>query len=158
MCYDDERKVVEELVGNGVDICIVDLVDFVGVQVFEVMLLVDEVLGDDEVDEVQVDSGVLVDERIVEEEVFDDFIVLIVYVQIDVQDGLLLLFRSQIILFIWIGDEGVVGGYYGDVEMDEVVEEGVFVGISIGSGDYDELVYYVFIDVMIIWYLCLLLV
>ena len=31
--------------------------------------------------------------------------------------------RSKVVLLVGIGDEGVVGGHHGDIEVDEVLEE-----------------------------------
>ena len=31
--------------------------------------------------------------------------------------------RSKVVLLVGVGDEGVVGGHHGDIEVDEVLEE-----------------------------------
>jgi hypothetical protein len=37
-------------------------------------------------------------------------------------------FGGQIILLVWIWNQGIVGCHHGDVQVDEVSEEGGFVG------------------------------
>ena len=51
------------------------------------------------------------------------------------QDGPLPELGGEVVLLVRVRDEGVVGGHHGDVEVDEVVEEGRLVGAGVASGD-----------------------
>ena len=42
---------------------------------------------------------------------------------------------GEVILFVWIRDEGVVGGHHGYIKMHKVAKEGRFVGARVASGD-----------------------
>jgi hypothetical protein len=42
---------------------------------------------------------------------------------------------GEVVLFIWIRDESIVGSHHGNVEVDEVAEEGRFVGAWVACGD-----------------------
>ena len=43
---------------------------------------------------------------------------------------------SEIVLFVGVGDESVVGGHHGDVEVDEVAKERGFVGAGVPGGNW----------------------
>ena len=57
------------------------------------------------------------------------------HAQADVQDRPLPEVRSEIILFVGVGDEGIVRGHHGNVEVDEVAKERGFVGTGVTSGN-----------------------
>jgi len=41
---------------------------------------------------------------------------------------------GEVVLLVWVGNEGVVGCHHGDVEVDEVLEEGRLVGSWVTRG------------------------
>lgn len=57
------------------------------------------------------------------------------HAEADVEDGPLPELGGKVILFVWVGDESVVGSHHRDVEMHEIAEEGRFVGARFTSGD-----------------------
>ena len=79
-----------------------------------------------------------VDGRVTEKEVLDDFVVPTAHAEADVEDRPLPELRGEVVLLVGIGDEGVVGGHHGNVEVEEVSEERGFVGAWVTCG-YCEL-------------------
>lgn len=62
------------------------------------------------------------------------------HAEADVEEGPLPELRGEIVLFVWVRDQSVVGRHHGDVEMHEVAEEGRLVGTWISGGYYGELI------------------
>ena len=81
-----------------------------------------------------------IDGGITKKEVLDDFVVPAAHAEADVEDRPLPELRGEVVLLVRIGDERVVGGHHGDVEVEEVSEEGGFVGAWVPCGYYELLV------------------
>ena len=58
------------------------------------------------------------------------------HAEADVEDGPLPELRGQVVLFVWVGDKGVVGCHHCHVQMNEILKEGRSVGAWITSGHY----------------------
>jgi hypothetical protein len=46
---------------------------------------------------------------------------------------------SEVVLLVWIGDQSVVRGHHGNVQVDEILQERRFVGSGISSRYYELL-------------------
>lgn len=134
--HDDEGEVVKEPASYGVQSRVVDLVNLLRVQVVVPALPADQVPDDDKREDAQAGGRAPVDQGVAEEEVLDNVVVPTTHAQTDVENGPLPPLRGQVVLLIGIGHKGVVGGHHGNVEVDEVVEEGRLVRARVARGNY----------------------
>lgn len=104
-----------------------DVVDLAGFEFLVAALPADEVPSDESAEDEEREGGAPVYGRVAQEEVFDDFVIPAAHTEANVEDGPLPEVGSEIVLFVGIGDQGIVGSHHCNVEMDEVAEEGGFV-------------------------------
>ena len=138
--HSDEGEVMQEPADDGVDAGVVEVVDLGPGELVVAALPADRVPREHEEEEAEREGRAPVDGRVAEEEVLDDVVVPAAHAQADVEDGPLPGFGGQVVLFVGVGDEGVVGGHHGDVQVHEVAQEGRFVGAWVSGGDWKELV------------------
>lgn len=134
--HGDEGEVMQGPADGRVQSGVVNVVDFSGLEVVETALPPEKVPDYEETDGAERRGRAPVDERVAEQEVFDNVVVPAAHAQADVQDRPLPELRGQVVLLIWVRDQGVVGCHHGDVQVDEVLEERRLVRSSIGSRDY----------------------
>ena len=113
--HQDEGKVVEEPADNGVDAAEDDMFDILLGKLGVATLPADEVPCYYQGDDAKGGGAAPVDERVAKQEVFDNRIVPGAHSETDVKDGPLPKVRGEVILFIGVRDQGVVGGHHGDV-------------------------------------------
>jgi hypothetical protein len=57
------------------------------------------------------------------------------HAETDVEEGPLPELGGEVVLLVRVGDEGVVGRHHGDIQMDEVLEEGRLEGAWVSGRD-----------------------
>ncbi len=119
---------------EGVQPPIMDLVDLARRQLVVATLPAHGVPGHEGAEAEERGRAAPVDEGVAEQEVLDDVVVPAAHAQADVQEGPLPEVGGEVVLLVGVGDEGVVGGHHGDVEVHEVAEEGRFVGPGVAGG------------------------
>lgn len=122
--HDHKGEVVQEPSRERVQARVVDVVNVRVAELLVAALPADHVPDDDEGEDAQGCGAAPVDERVAEEEVLDGVLVPGAHAEADVENGPLPPLGGKVILLIGIGDESVVRGHHGDVEVDEVSEEG----------------------------------
>jgi hypothetical protein len=138
--HGDEGQVVQEPAEHGVDAGVVEVVDLGPGELVVAALPADRVPGDHAEEEDDREGRAPVDERVAEQEVLDDVVVPAAHTKTDVQEGPLPGLGGEVILLVGVGNEGVVRGHHGDVEVDKVAEEGRLVRARVASGDCSVLV------------------
>nr|POE53354.1 hypothetical protein CFP56_28576 [Quercus suber] len=136
--HGDEGKVVEEPADDGVDAGVVDLIDLGPGELVVAPLPADAVPGEHDEEEAECESRAPVNDRVAEQEVFDNGIIPAAHAQSDVQERPLPWLRRKIVLFVRVRNKGVVGRHHGHVEMDEIAEEGRFVRAGVTRGHCDS--------------------
>lgn len=136
--HNNKGKIVEEPSGNGVQRRIVDVVNLLLAEVAETSLPAENVPDNDEANHSKRSGGTPVDQRITKEEVLDNVVRPATHSETDMEEWPLPPLGSKVILLIGVGDQGIVGGHHGHVEMDKVVEEGGLVDTSFGGRDYQS--------------------
>lgn len=134
-CHDDERQVVQEPTNNGVDTRVVHLVEFLLVEVLEATLPAQDVPNNGQTDESQSHRASPVDKGVSEQEVLDNVVVPAAHTKTNVKNGPLPPLGGQVVLLVGIGNQGVVGGHHGDVQVDEVVEKRRLVDTGVAWGE-----------------------
>ncbi len=134
--HGDERQIMEEPADDGIEAGIVDMVDVVRFEIVVAALPADEVPQREAGEEGEGGGRGPVDERVAEQEVFDDVVVPAAHAEADVEDGPLPEVRGQVVLFVRVRDQGVVGRHHGHVEVQEVADEGRFVGSGVAGRDW----------------------
>ena len=142
-----EGEVMQEPAGHGVQASVMDVIDFTGLEFVVAALPADQIPADQSAEYEQGEGGTPVDGRVAQEEVFDDVVVPATHAEADVQDGPLPELRGQVVLLVWVGHEGIVGGHHGDVEVDEVAEEWRLVAARV-TGRYCTSLATEFVDIM----------
>ena len=130
-----KRQIVQHPPQHRINPPIVYLINLPLLELVIPALPANEVPSDQSSESEQARGAAPVDQRVAEEEVFDDVVVPAAHAEADVEDRPLPEVGGEVILFIWVGDEGVVGGHHGDVEVHKVTEEGGFVGTGVAGGD-----------------------
>lgn len=133
--HNNKGKIVEEPAGKGVQSRVVDVVDLVLVEIVEATLPPKDVPDNDQTSNTERGSRTPVDKRVAEEEVLDDVISPTAHAETDMEDRPLPPLGGKVILLVRVGDQSVVGGHHGNVQVNKVVEEGRPVDTSLGRGD-----------------------
>ena len=139
--HGDEGQIMQEPANDGIQAGVVEVIDLGPGELVVAALPAHRVPGQHQEEEAQREGRAPVYRRVAEEEVLDDGVVPAAHAQADVQERPLPGFRGEVVLFVWVGDEGVVGGHHGYVEVHEVAQEGGFVGAGVAGGDWGMLVY-----------------
>lgn len=134
--HGNEGEVVEKPSQNGIEARIVDVVNLVRLELSVPSLPANKIPHDKGTDGQQGEEGAPVDGRVTEKEVLDDVIVPATHTETNVEDWPLPELRGEVVLFVGIGDESIVGGHHRDVEVEEVPEERRSVGARIACGDW----------------------
>ena len=138
--HGDEGQVVQEPAEHGVDARVVEVVDLGPSELVVAALSADRVPSDHDEEEADREGRAPVDERVAEQEVLDDMVVPAAHAETDVQEGPLPGLGGEVVLLVRVGNESVVRGHHGDVEVDEVAEEGRLVRARVASGNCSVLV------------------
>jgi hypothetical protein len=138
--HGNEGQVVQEPAEHGVDARVVEVVDLGPGELVVAALPADRVPGDHGEEEDDREGRAPVHERVAEQKVLDDVVVPAAHAETDVQEGPLPGLGGEIVLLVGVGDEGVVRGHHGDVEVDKVAEERRLVRARVASGDCSVLV------------------
>jgi hypothetical protein len=133
--HGDERQVVQEPAEHGVDARVVEVVDLRPGELVVAALPADRVPGDHAEEEDDREGRAPVDERVAEQEVLDDVVVPAAHAETDVQERPLPRLGGEVILLVGVGNEGVVRGHHGDVQVNEVAKEGRLVRARVACGD-----------------------
>lgn len=134
--HGDKREVMEEPSKNGIEARVVDVVYLIRLEFSVPSLPANKVPHDKGTNGQQGEEGAPVDGRIPEKEVLDDVIIPAAHAETNVQDRPLPELGGEVVLFVGIGDESVVGGHHRNIEVEEVPEERGFVGARIAGGDW----------------------
>ena len=137
--HGDEWQVMEEPTDHGIDPGVVEMVDLSPGEFVEASLPADGVPCAHAKEEDEGEGGAPVDDRVAEEEVFDNVVVPSAHAKSNVEERPLPWFRCQVILFIWVWNQGVVGSHHGHVQVDEVAEERGLVRARVASWDCKSL-------------------
>jgi hypothetical protein len=138
--HGNEGQVVQEPAEHGVDARVVEVVDLGPGELVVAALPADRVPGDHGEEEDDREGRAPVHERVAEQEVLDDVVVPAAHAETDVQERPLPRLGGEVILLVGVGNEGVVRGHHGDVEVDKVAEEGRLVRARVACGDCSVLV------------------
>lgn len=104
----DEGEVMQEPAHRRVQTGVIDVVHVGEAEFIVAALPADEVPDEDHAEDAEAGGAAPVDEGVAEEEVFDDAVVPRTHAETDVEDWPLPELRSEVVLFVWVGDEGVV--------------------------------------------------
>jgi hypothetical protein len=121
--HSHEGTVVQEPSDHGVDTGVVDLVDVYLLELSITTLPAYEIPCDHECQDTKGSGRTPVDERVAEEEIFDNVVVPAAHTESDVQNGPLPELRGEIILLVGIRNQSVVGCHHGNVQVDEILQE-----------------------------------
>lgn len=121
--HGDKRQVVQKPADDGVDAGVVEVVDIALGEVVVAALPAYAVPDDHQTEDGEGCGTAPVDEGVAEEEVLDDVVVPAAHAEADVEEWPLPWGGGEVVLFVWVGDEGVVGCHHCDVEVDKVTEE-----------------------------------
>lgn len=137
-CHGHERKVVEEPAYYWIKTRDPDVVNILHRKVIIATLPANKVPNDYQAEESQGSCTAPVNNGISKEEVLDDLVVPRTHAETNIEDGPLPELGRQIILLIWIRDEGIVGRHHCDIEMDEIFEERRLVGTRVATRDCNQ--------------------
>ena len=126
-CHSHEGHVVQEPSDDRIQATVVNLVEFIKTEFFVAALPSNQIPGNEAAEDRERGSRTPVYEWVAEQEVLDYVVVPAAHAETNVQDWPLPELRGEVILFVGVRDEGVVRGHHGDVQVDEVAEEGGFV-------------------------------
>lgn len=129
--HDDEGEIVQDPADSRVNARVVNVVDFLLAELLVSSLPAQEIPDEEEAKRNKTSSASPVDDRVAEEVVLDDVVIPGAHAETDVQDWPLPEVRSQVILLIRVGNQGIVGGHHGHVQVDEVLQEGRLVGARV---------------------------
>jgi hypothetical protein len=130
--HGNEREEMEDPADEGVDARVVELVNLILAKVVVTALPPDKVNDHRGHKQSQTCGGSPVDERVTQQEVLDDLVVPAAHSQSNVQNGPLPPVRCQIILLVWVRNQGVVGSHHGNVQVEEILQERRFEGLGLG--------------------------
>jgi hypothetical protein len=133
--HDNKRKVVQEPSSQRIQGCVVNVVDFLLREVVNTSLPSKDVPNDDQASNTKRGSRTPVDEWVAEKEVLDDVIAPTAHSKTNMEERPLPPLGSKVILLVRIGNQSVVGGHHGDVQVNKVVEERRLVNTSLGRGE-----------------------
>jgi len=122
--HQDEREVVEEPADYRVDTAVHDVFHIFPLKLIVPPLPSHSIPGHDQGNNTNGRGRAPINKRVTEEEVFRDVVIPATHTQADVKNGPLPEGRGEVVLFVWVGDEGVVGGHHCNVEVYEVSKEG----------------------------------
>lgn len=105
---------------NGIQSGIVDLIDLRRFELVVPALPADEIPCDRRAKDTEGEGAAPIDYGVAEEEVLDDVIVPAAHTETDVKDRPLPELGGEVVLFIGIRHQGVVGCHHGYVEVHEV--------------------------------------
>lgn len=123
-CHHNKRQVVQEPSNDGVQTSVVNVINFSLVELLEAPLPAQNVPSDSEAKDAQGKSRPPIHEGVAKKEVLDDVVIPPAHAQSDVQNRPLPPLRGQVILLVRIRDQGVVRGHHGNIQVNEVVQEG----------------------------------
>lgn len=134
--HDNKGEIMEEPSSQGIKASIVDLIHIVLSELPKATLPAKNVPNSNETDNTERRSGAPVNERIAKKEVLDDIIIPATHTKTNVQDRPLPPLGGKVVLLIGIRDQGVVGSHHGNIQMDEIVEEGGSVDLGVTRRNY----------------------
>ena len=134
-----ERQIVQEPPKDGVQAAVVDLVDFLLLELDVTTLPAHDIPGGEQSDEQEAEGTTPVDCRVAEEEVLYNVVVPPAHSEADVEDGPLPELRSEIVLFVRVGNKRIVRRHHGDVKVEEVAEKGGLVRAWVTGGNCNGL-------------------
>lgn len=118
--HGNKREIMEEPAYDGIKSGVVDLINLRRFELIVPALPAHEVPCHHRAKNTEGEGAAPIDNRVAEEEVFDDVVVPAAHAKADVQDRPLPELRSEVILFVGIRHQGVVGRHHGHVEVHEV--------------------------------------
>ena len=118
---------MQEPAHNRIETRVVYVIDFLLAQLIIATLPAYGVPSDQKGEDTKRSGTAPIHKGITKKEVFYDIVIPTTHAETDVKERPLPELRGEIVLFVGVGDEGVVGSHHCDVEMEEVPEEGRFV-------------------------------
>lgn len=138
--HDDERKVVQNPTNSRVNAGIVDVVNLLLGKLLVSSLPAQKVPDEQETEANKTASASPVDERVAEKVILHNIVIPGAHAQTDVQDRPLPEVGGQVILLIRVGNQGIVRGHHGNIQVDEVLQEGRLVGTRVTRGHCEHIV------------------
>lgn len=122
-CHGNKWEVVQKPSHCRIHPGVMDMVDLRLTKLGIATLPTHSVPGDQKAEDTQSSCTPPVDKGIPKEVILDRILIPRAHTEANAKDRPLPELRGQIVLFIRIGNKGVVGGHHGDVEMDKVLKE-----------------------------------